>query len=76
MKMCRVLIISVINLSLSEVSFQLLEMTCIKEIQNQSSSVSSTGSSYILFAIFGWILKAFMRRLTYKNVFETSSCLR
>lgn len=53
MKMCRVLIISVINLSLSEVSFQLLEMTCIKEIQNQSSSVSSTGSSYILFAIFG-----------------------
>lgn len=36
MKMCRVLIISVINLSLSEVSFQLLEMTCIKEIQNQA----------------------------------------
>lgn len=62
MKMCRVLIIPVINLSLLEVSCQLLEMTCIKEIQNQSSSVSSTGSSYILVCYFGLNFESFYEK--------------
>lgn len=46
--MCTVLVIPIITLLFLGVLFQLLEMMCIKQIQNQSSNLSSTGFSYIL----------------------------